>query len=63
MKLQKLKSEVSKLNFAIGKLADEANQHFDEKSETWQESDAGQEYQEVIDFIEAAVGELDGIPN
>lgn len=61
MTLQKLKSEISKLNFEIGKLADKANMHFDEQSERWQESDAGNEYREVIDLIEAAVGELDGI--
>ena len=63
MTLQKLKNEVSKLNFEIGKLADKANAHFDEKSEKWQEGDDGNEYREVIDFIEAAIGELDGIPH
>lgn len=61
MTLQKLKSDVSKLNFEIGRLADKANNHFDEQSEKWQDGDAGDEYRQVIDFIEAAVGELDGI--
>lgn len=61
MTLQKLKSEISKLNFQIGKLADKANMHFDDQSEKWQEGDAGDEYRVVIDLIEAAVGELDGI--
>lgn len=47
---------------ALEAIRDEMQEHFDERSEPWQESDRGQEAQERIDILETVLEALDSMP-
>lgn len=57
--LQKIEDEREAIHGLVEDLASEAQSYFDEKSEKWQDGDAGQQYQEWISELEGAAAECD----
>jgi hypothetical protein len=43
-------------------MLDEMKAYRDERSDTWQESDRGEAFNERIDALESIIGELDELP-
>jgi hypothetical protein len=41
--------------------ADEMRDYYDERSETWQESERGEEHQERIDALDSLISEFDNV--
>lgn len=57
--LRKLAERIDKLKTEAEEIVGELQEHFDDKSEKWQEGDAGQAFQEKIDAVQALVDECD----
>jgi hypothetical protein len=47
---------------ALQTMLDEMEAYQDERSETWQESERGEAFNERIDALESIIGELDELP-
>lgn len=56
---EKYNEIVSNLNNFIIEQRDEMQMYFDERSEKWQESDAGSSYQDWIDAWDLEIGEVE----
>lgn len=53
-KVEKLRSKLEEIQEEIDNLASEMQDTYDNRSERWQESETGEEYQEKIDALEEA---------
>ncbi len=58
MKAADLNKLIDKAEGAIEELRDALQEHFDDKSERWQEGEAGDEWQQKIDAAEQALDAL-----
>ena len=66
--VQKIREAIEELASKLEDFRSEAQSLFDEKSETWQDSDAGQQYEAELDYLagaddglQTALEELDNI--
>lgn len=53
-RIEKLRSKLEEIQEEIDILASEMQDTYDSRSERWQESETGEEYQETIDALEEA---------
>lgn len=57
-KLGKIKDKLEALQAELTEMAEEAQETFDNRSEKWQESEKGDEYQERISALEDAANSV-----
>ena len=60
-KLTALHSKIIDIRTALSEIKDKAEETFDNRSEKWQESDAGITYGERINYMENALSNLESV--
>ena len=58
VKADALQARLDDFKFEVETMRDDAQAYFDDRSETWQDGDVGQEYQDMLNDLDSSCDQL-----